>query len=46
MLIEIGDKKIEALVDTGSTVSLIEESVVMGNIIRNNNVTLKTAGSG
>ena len=45
MLIEFGGKKIEALVDTGSTASLIEESVVMGNVIRNNNVTLKTAGS-
>ena len=46
MLIEIGGKKIEALVDTGSTVSLLEESVVAGNVIRNNNVMLKTAGSG
>ena len=33
--VEISDKCYEALVDTGSTVSLIEEDVATGNIVRN-----------
>ena len=36
----------QALVDTGSTVSLIED-VATGNVVKiNNNITLKTAGKG
>ena len=45
--VEISGKCYEALVDSGSTVSLIEEDVATGNVIRNNNnITLKTAGKG
>ena len=44
--IGICDKWLEALVDTGSTVSLIEEDVT-GNVVKiNNHITLKTAGKG
>ena len=44
--VEIDGNKLMALVDTGSTVSLIEESVVTGNPVINDNITLKTAGKG
>ena len=45
--VEISGKCYEALVDTGSTVSLIEEDVATGNVVKNNNnITLKTAGKG
>ena len=45
MLIKIGGQTYQALIDTGSTVSLIESSVVTGNLRRNDNVTLRTAGN-
>ena len=45
MLIKIGGQTYQALIDTGSTVSLIESSVVTGNLRRNDNVTLCTAGN-
>ena len=41
--VEINGNNYEALVDTGSTVSLMEEAVVTGNPVSNNNITLKTA---
>ena len=45
--IGICDKWLEALVDMGSTVSLIEEDIVTGNDVKiNNHITLKTAGKG
>ena len=44
--VEIDGNKCEALVDTGSSVSLIEETVVTGNLVINNNITLKTARKG
>ena len=44
--VEISGKSYEALVDTGSTVSLIEEAVVTGDPVSNINITLKTAGKG
>ena len=49
MKISIGicDKWLEALIDTGSTVCLIEEDIVTGNVVKiNNHITLKTAGKG
>ena len=47
IIIGICDKWLEALVDTGSTVSLIEEDIVTGNVVKiNNHITLKTAGKG
>ena len=44
--VEIDGNKFTALVDTGSTVNLIEEAVVTGNPVINDNITLKTAGKG
>ena len=47
IIIGICDKWLEALVDTGSTVSLIEEDIVTGNVVKiNDHITLKTAGKG
>ena len=47
ILIGICDKWVEALVDTGSTVSLIEEDIVTGNVVKiNDYISLKTAGKG
>ena len=45
LMVEIGGNSFQALFDTGSTVSLIESSVVTGNIRRNDEITLRTAGS-
>ena len=47
IIIGFCDKWLEALVDTGSTVSLIEEDIVTGNVVKiNDHITLKTAGKG
>ena len=47
IIIGICDKWVEALVDTGSTVSLIEEDIVTENVVKiNDYISLKTAGKG
>ena len=45
MLIKIGGQSYQALIDTGSTVSLIESSLVTGNLRRSDNIILRTAGN-